>query len=536
MQGFEGAIFPGGYSPFDTKGDCWFDQRAATNAVNFFPKMLRHVKGALASKPMALEPWQQNIVATLSGWKRPDGSRRYRQAYIEIPRKAGKSTISAGIALLGAYLDREPGAEIYSCASDRDQAAIVFEIAKQNVLQNPALDNRSTCYQRSITITDPKTGIPQASYKVLSSEAASKHGYNPHIVIFDELHAQPNADLYEVMKTGMGARRQPLMIAITTAGFDRQSICYQQRELAEKVRDGVVQNEQFLPVIYSADKDDDWTDPAVWRKAQPNLGVSVPESFYRDECLLAQQSPAYENTFKRLYLNIWTEQETRWLSMESWLKCGEPFDVEELAGQECFGGLDMASVRDIAAFVLYFPSERYNTIVPWFWIPEDTVRIRTSRDGVPYRMWVDRGLIETTPGGCIDHDFIFQRICQIRDKFDFRTIAKDPWNSAQIGTQLDGVGFNVMDFRQGYLSFNSPCKEFERQLLSGELRHGGHPVLEWMARNVVAKHDPAGNIKPDKQASKEKIDGIVGAIMAIGGWLSEGQFESIYGSEGGLSL
>jgi phage terminase large subunit-like protein len=533
MTTFKTVRFPGGYSPWDTRGECSFDGDAAADAVRFFYGELKHVKGKLSGKPLALEAWQANIIATLFGWRRKDKTRRYRTAYIEIPRKAGKSTLASGIALLLLYYGNEPGAEIYSCASDRDQAAIVFEIAKANVLLSPKLDARSKIYQRSIVHYDPKTGVPKGSYKVLSAEAASKHGYNPSAIIFDELHAQPNRDLWDVMKTGTGARTQPLIVALTTAGYDRNSICWEVRQQAIAVRDGLP-NESILPVIYGAEMEDDWQSEDVWRKAQPNLGVSVPLSFYRDECENAKQSPAFENTFRRLYLNQWTEQAVRWIPMEKWRACGgEPIDVQ---GMDCCGGLDLSTTTDITAFVLAFrlPDGRVY-LEPHFWIPRDNATKRGRADGVDYQLWAKQHHVTLTDGNVVDYDVVRRDINELGQRYNIREIAVDRWNAAQITTQLTGDGFAIYPHGQGYASMSPSAKEFEKVLFGNQLAHPKNPVLDWMAANVAVEQDAAGNLKPSKKVSTERIDGIVGAVMAVGR-LAASEGPSVYESRGIIEL
>lgn len=507
--------FPGGYSPWDTRGECTFSRPIAAAALKFFRKRLCHVKGERAGRPLNLRRWQRNIITTLFGYRRPDGSRRYRTAYIEIPRKAGKSTLASGIALLLLYCDSEPGAEIYSCASDREQAAIVFEIARENVKRSAALDRISVTYQRSINHRDPKTGVLRGSYKVLSAEAPSKHGYNPSGIIFDELHAQPNADLWEVMRTGTGARKQPLTAAITTAGFDRHSICWQVHQQAVAVQNGTAPNESFLPVIYAADPADDWASEETWYKAQPNLGVSVPVSFYRDECLTAKQSPAFENTFRRLYLNQWTEQETRWLSLDQWRRGGE--SLPDLTGRSCWAGLDLSTTTDLSALALAFEREEGGYyLLMRFWAPEENARKRERMDGVPYSLWAKQGFLTLTEGDVVDYDVIRAEINALRRTYDIREVAIDRWNAAQLTTQLQGDGLKIVPFGQGYASMSPAAKEFEKLVIGGEIQHGGHPILDWMAANVAIRQDDAGNIKPSKEKSTERIDGIVAAVMAVG--------------------
>ena len=539
LKEIERCKFPGGYSPWKTRGDCTFDAHAARIAIEFFPRFLVHIKGQLAGKPLELEQWQKDIIGTLFGWKRPDGTRRYRTAYIEVPRKAGKSTLSAGIALLSLYLDDEPGAEIYSCAAEREQASIVFEIAKENVIRNPVLKERSKIYQKSIVVTDPRTGAMTGSYKVLSSDAHTKHGYNPSCVIFDELHAQPNPDLWEVMKTGMGARVQPLMIAITTAGFDRHSVCYQQHDRAKRIIDGTTDDETFLPVIYGADEDDDWTDEATWRKAQPNLDISVPVEFYRSECKVALDSPRFENTFRRLYLDQWTEQDVRWLNHQKWLDLG--VDLGDLSGCLCFGGLDMANVQDLAAFSLLFPDEEEGRwmLKSFFWLPQETIHRRSKADGVPYDQWAKNGDVFVTPGDSVSYKQVRHDINELGERYNIKMIAADKWNATQLVQELDGDGFNIAMYPQGFAGMNGPSKELERLIMMEHIEHDNNPVMNWCIRNVATDEDRSGNgnIRPSKKKSKERIDGVVSAVMALGIAIANGEDgESIYEKEGNLAL
>ena len=549
----EHCIFPGGYSPYDTRGTAVFREAKAQTAIEFFEKRLVHIKGEKAGQPLRLEKWQSDIIGSLFGWYMPDKTRRYRMAYIEIPRKNGKSTLSAGIALLLLYMSGEPGAEIYSAAADREQAAIVFEIAKENVLRNPLLEKNSTLYLRSIVNRDGTSGLLKGSYKVLSADAHTKHGYNPYGIIFDELHAQPNRELWDVLNTGTGARRDPLTVAITTAGFDRHSICYEQRQYAEKVRDGVIDDHSFLPVIWAASETDDWTDPQTWRDANPNINKSVSFDYLERECKRAQETPTYENTFKRLHLNLWTEQDVRWLPMDKWdrvseVACGRHADygdgigwramaMQNLAGSECVGGLDLSTTQDITAFALVFDAEEGTVLLPFFWVPGEGARQREKRDRVPYVTWANQGFITLTDGDVIDYDVVRRDINELGKQFNIRAIARDRWNAAQITTQLQGDGFDIKDWGQGYAMMSAPSKEFEKRLIGGKLLHGGNPVLRWMANNVAAEIDAAGNIKPSKKKSTERIDGIVACVMGIGLLIGDQpDGPSIYENFGNLAL
>lgn len=490
--------------------DFYFDDAAADRACRFFETCLTHTKGEWAGQPFKLSQWQADkIIRPLFGWKRADGTRRYRTAYIQIPRKAGKSTLSAGIALYLLMADGEPGAEIYSAAADREQANIVFEMAKGMADASPALRKRVETYRRAMIV--PSTA---SSYKVLSADASTKHGFSAHGIIFDELHAQPNRELWDVLTTSTGARRQPLCVAITTAGYDKHSICYELYDYACKVRDGIIDDPAFLPVIYEAKPDDDWQSPATWEKAHPGLNISVKLDYFEQEAAKAAQMPSYENTFKRLLLNIWTEQDVRWIGMDAWDKCQN--EMPGLVGRTCYAALDLSTTTDITALVLAFPIDGTIHLLPFFWVPDENIRKRVDRDRVPYDVWARKGLILTTPGRVIDYDRIRDKINLLAELYRIKEIAVDRWNATQLATQLEGDGFEMIGFGQGFASMSAPTKELERRILDGTLNHGNHPVLRWMASNVTVEHDAAGNVKPSKKKSTERIDGMVATIMALG--------------------
>lgn len=520
--------FPGGYSACETRGDCTFDVDAALMAVNFGPQFLVHVKGAKGGTPIYPEDWQAAAYATMFGYKRPDGLRRYRMVYMEIARGNGKSTMCAVIVGVLLYIDDEPGADIFSAAGTRDQAREVFSPFKMNVMGNEDLAAISQAYQNSITRLDPRTGLPVGCYKAISSDANFQHGGSPSGIIFDELHVQPNRDLWDVLHTGKIKRRQSLTVAITTAGYDRNSICYEQRRMAEQVRDGIYSDAEFLPIIYAAENDDDWTSPETWKKANPNVGVSVREEDLAKECERAKQIPAYENTFKRLHLDMWTEQESRWLPMARWKLCSGP--LPNLDGRACWAGLDLSTTTDITAFVLAFKNELGGCdIVSHFWIPAENAKDREDRDRVPYREWSRRGgNLTLTPGNVVDYDIVRRDINALGKRYNIQEIAIDRWNATQITSQLMGDGFNVVEHGQGFRDFSGPSKEFETVVFGGTLRHGDNPVLNWMAGNVAAEIDAAGNIKPSKKKSSERIDGIVAAVMAVGRAMAGVEKESVY--------
>lgn len=526
------ALIPG-YGPIATADGCWFDEAAAQLAIDFFHERLTHIEGTLAGKPFLLEQWQMAIVGCLFGWKRPDGSRRYRESLIFIPRKNGKTPLAAGIANLVLFLDEERGQQNICVAGEREQAALLFRHVKGMIENSPDLSNRARIYKatgmRSIETA-------KGFFRVMSADADTKHGGNLHLGIVDELHVQPNRDLVDVIQTSMASanRRHPLLIHITTSDFERPgSICNEKHDYASKVRDGIIKDVSFLPVIFEAARDDDWADPKVWAKANPNLGVSVSLDYLKRECQRAKDTPGYENTFKRLHLNMRTEQATRWLSMERWDACSEP--LPDLMGMPCFAGLDLASTTDVAAWAGIFPLEEGRYAVQMrFWIAEENARMREKRDRVPYPLWAQQGLITLTPGNVIDYDFIRRDINQMKEVYDIQEIAVDRWNATQITTQLEGDGFKVVPFGQGFASLSAPTKELEKLVISLKFLHAGNEVLRWMASNVAVEHDAAGNIKPSKRRSTEKIDGIVACCMGLGRALvrDENAGKSVYDTRG----
>ena len=504
-----------GYDPVATRGECWFDDAAADKAVGFFRDCIKHVKGNMSGHPFVLAPWQRAIVGAIFGWKRPDGTRRYREAFVFVPRKNGKTTLAAGLIHLVAFLDDEPGAEIYSAAADRDQARLVFSQAKGMVHLEPELSSRCQVYTNSIVYPN------FVSYKALSAEAGTKHGLNTHFAVIDELHAQPNSDLVDVITTSTGSRRQPLILHITTSDYERDgSVCNEKHNYASKVRDGLIDDPSFLPVIYEATDTDDWQDPKVWARANPCLGESLQLEYIERECKRAVEVPSYENTFKRLHLNIRTQQAVRAIPMAMWDMCADPVDEQLLIGRACFAGLDLASRNDIAAWVLLFPptddDPKYR-ILPRFYCPKDNAVEREKRHGVPYLTWEREGAIVLTPGNVIQYDRIQADIMADGEKFDIRSIGADRWNLEFLRQRLEVEGVDIVGFGQGFVSMSEPTKELIEKLLpAGEIAHGGHPVLRWMANNLMVSEDPAGNKKPDKQKSGDKIDGITALVMALG--------------------
>ena len=512
-------------------------QALADRAVAFI-NSLKHTKGVWYGKNFELLPWQDKIVRDLFGTLKPNGYRQYNTAYIEIPKKQGKSELAAAVALYLTCGDGEYGAEVYGCAADRQQASIVFDVAVEMINQCPALKKRCKILASQKRIVY----LPLKSfYQVLSAESYTKHGLNVHGVIFDELHAQPNRALYDVMLTGSGdARKQPLYFLITTAGTDRNSICYEVHRKAEDVINGKKHDPTFYPVIYGIKDEDDWTDEKNWYKANPSLDITVDIDKIRAAFNNAKENPAEENLFRQLRLNQWVKQSIRWMPMDKWNLCSYAVDKERLKGRVCYGGLDLSSTTDITAFVLVFPPEdedgKYE-VLPFFWLPEETLELRVRRDHVPYDTWKAKGLIMTTEGNVVHYGFIEKFIEELGTQYNIKEIAYDRWGAVQMVQNLEGMGFTIVPFGQGYKDMSPPSKELMKLVLEKKIAHGGNEVLEWMVDNIYIKTDPAGNIKPDKEKSTEKIDGAIALIMALDRAIRHGgQQESVYNERGIIIL
>ena len=426
------------------------------------------------------------------------------------------SELAAAVALLLTCGDGEERAEVYGCAADRQQAAIVFDVAADMVRMCPALSKRVKILASQKRIVYLPTN---SFYQVLSAEAYSKHGFNIHGVVFDELHTQPNRKLFDVMTKGSGdARMQPLYFLITTAGTDTNSICYEVHQKAKDILEGRKYDPTFYPVIYGADESEDWTDPKVWKKANPSLDKTIGMDKVVAACNSAKETPGEENAFRQLRLNQWVKQAVRWMPMEKWDKCKIAFDEDELAGRICYGGLDLSSTTDITAFVLVFPpteEDEHYYILPYFWLPEETLPLRVRRDHVPYDVWERQGYLKTTEGNVVHYGFIENFIDELGQKFHIKEIAFDRWGAVQMSQNLEGLGFTMVQFGQGYKDMSPPTKELMKLTLDQTLAHNGHPVLRWMMDNIFIRRDPTGNIKPDKEKSTEKIDGAVAMIMAL---------------------
>ncbi|TXH56411.1 MAG: terminase large subunit [Desulfurellales bacterium] len=549
-----------GYDSIATAEWAMFNPVEAQKALDFFPLMLRHVEGEMAGQPFTLQEWQKGIIANLFGWQRQDSYerwvRRYREALIYIPRKNGKSPLAAGIALYVFFCDRMVGKQCYLAAGDRSQAGVVFSHCKGMVNQEPLLAERCKIYggtgseyqTRSIVREDEHSFL-----RVISADANTKHGGNTLLAVVDELHVQPNRDLVDVLSTSMASKNvpQPLMVYLTTADYERVSICNEKHDYACKVRDGLIQSPTFLPVIYEATLNDDWTKPEVWAKANPNLGVSVSKDYLELKCKEAQELMSFQNTFLRLNLNVRTQQDTRAIPMDDWDACSDGVTdplawrnqaMDRLKGRRCAGGLDLGSVSDLTAFVLLFEDEEspdFYDVLPFFWCPRASAEQRSKRQQVPYLAWGQAGFVTLTDGNETDYQIVRRDINQLCDRFGVFEISADRlFQGAQLCQDLIRDGLNVVEMGQGYVSMAAPTRRLLELVIGHKLRHGANPVLRWMAGNAATESDNANGdavLKFSKRKSTEKIDGIMGLCMALRP-LMEATEEVTWYTPGSLSL
>ena len=488
--------------------------------VRFFECVLRHSKGQHAGENFKLLPWQHDIFRELFGRLKPDGMRQHRVAYIEVPKKNGKSTMLAGIALYMLLADEEPGAEVYGAACDREQAGIIYREAAAMVRASPALS-------KVLEVVDSrKTIIHRASnsfYRVLSADAFRAEGLNIHALLFDELHAQRDRRLFDALRYGGAARRQPLLLSITTAGeMDRKALWWEQRTYAERVAADPTLDPAFFGCVYKADEADDPFAEATWRKANPSLGHTITLESCASDALEAKKSPSKLNSFLRYRLNVPTASDVRWILPDKWAACGA--ELRPLTGRQAYVGLDLSSTTDLTCAVYLFPDEDGTfDVMPFFWAASENAQARAHKDKVPYLDWAKERteygpLLRLTDGNATDYDTVRRDINEISKQFVIRQMGIDPWNAQHISQQLQGDGFEIVEFRQGFGSMSSPAKFLETLVLSGKLRHANHPVLSYMAANVAIEMNHAGDIKLSKSKSTERIDGMVGLVEAVGLW------------------
>ncbi len=494
------------------RGLVWNPDLAA-HAVGFIER-LRHYQGVYAGRRFLLSPFQKFVIGSLFGWYAGE-QRRFRVAYVEIGKGNGKTPLAAGIALYMLVADGEAGAEVYSAATSRDQAAICFNDAKEFARACPPLLNRLSVGHSNIAYLEKSS-----FFRPVSAEGRGLDGKRPHGVIVDELHEHPTAAVVEKMRAGTKGRTRALIFEITNSGYDQETVCWEHHDYSVKVLQGVLENDTWFAFIASLDKDDDpFEDETCWPKANPNLGVSVTYEYLREQVREARDIPSKRSLVLRLNFCRWTEASENWVELDHWDQCTDPVDEAGLVGRDCYGGLDLASVSDFTACVYVFPpvadGERWKMLLR-LWLPEAAVKKLRDKQRLPIDEWVSAGLVRVTPGNVTDYAFIRHALAEDRQRFNLRELAVDRWNSTQLVNELQDDGVSVVEFGQGFQSMSTPCKEIERLYMSHQLAHGGHRVLRWMASNVVATKDPAGNIKFDRSRSTNKIDGMVALAMAMG--------------------
>jgi len=477
-------------------------------------------------------------VREIFGRLNDDGNRQIRQVYWEIPKKNGKSEIAAAIALTLLYTDREPGAEIHGAASDRDQASIVFNVAAAMVRANKKLAARSKVIDSSKRIVVPEMG---SLYRGLSADVASKHGFNSHGVIFDEIHAQRDRRLWEALTFGAGdARTQPLVFGITTAGIPGESpVAEELHEYADQILRGVIPPDPtFYPVIYAAPPDADWTSEEVWRTVNPALGDFLNLESVRAACERAKRIPSEQNSFRRLRLNQWVKQETRFISMADWDACSAVIDLPAAKDLTWYAGLDLSTKLDVTALVLVaLDGAGFFNVLPYFWVPRDNLSDRSNQESAKYRLWADKGLITLTEGSEVDFGAVRKRLNELREEggLHIKQVGFDPWGARQLSQQLEEDGFLMVEIAQTYQHLSEPTKELQAAVVGGRVRHGGHPVLRWMADCMTVKSDINGNVrpvKPDRLKTSKRIDGIVALVMAMSRAMVDDSKPSVYDERG----
>lgn len=494
----------------------WFDVSAAERVQAFFCEVLRLKDPLDPRKSVPFEPyeWQyRDVLAPLFGWKRPDGTRRFRKGDVWVPKKNGKTPLASGIVLYMMIGDGEPEPELYSVATTIPQAALVYKEASKMVKKSPSL-------QKIIKPIDHKKRMEvealDAFYQVLSSDADAADGINAHAAVFDELHRQKNRELFNTLQYAFAARRQPMLLIISTAGDDLESIGFERFEIARKIVAGDVVDHEHFAFIAAADDKDDWRDPEVWAKANPSLGLTISHEDMASACQSAIDNPSEQPNFRRLRLNQWVGRGSSFIDMDKWRQLTGEVNPAELVGQPAWGGLDLSSNTDLTSFYLKFNDGDRRKVLGFNWMPEKGLAHREKQDGVPYRRWVDEGRIKLTPGDWIDLDMIRRDINEIAGQYAIAEIAFDPAFASQICVQLANDGFEVFRFKQSSGMMTPVLAELDRLIRAGLLDHGGDPVLQWAASNLTVRNTSDGLLKPIKASQTLRIDPIVALTMSLG--------------------
>lgn len=520
----------------------YFDKKAANHALKFYPLFLTHTKGRqFAGEKFELSPWEAFIAWVVYGWFNADGTRRFNYVYIEVARKNGKSTFLSGTGLYMLEADGEPGSEVYSFATKEKQAKIILSEAMNMVKKSPSLNKRLIVYTANI-----HSDITFSKFEALGSDSKRQDGLNPHCGLNDEYHEHPDDGMFNVIKSAMGSRENPILFTITTAGTNKSGPCYQERNTCVKILEGILEQENKFAIIYTLDEDDNWEDPKNWIKSNPNLNISISEKYLVNEYKDCKNNPSRINNFKTKNLNIWTNTNIMFIKDDDWMKCDfKKLTEKDIIGRECYMGLDLASHVDINALSLYFPDDDINDIFIYFWVPEQ--KVTDNQDKVDYRLWTDQGYLRTTPGNTIDVDFISNDILNIISKVDCKGFAYDRFKAHHGIIQNIAKGMNIdMDnenedsllspFGQGFVSMSEPTKTFQELILGQKINHGGNPILRWMNSNVVITTDDAENIKITRRRSSGKVDGMISSVMAIGEWMTRVDLNSVYDDRGIITI
>ncbi|WP_338804509.1 terminase large subunit [Xenorhabdus griffiniae] len=481
-----------------------------------FSRLCPHVKGHLRGKPIMLEPWQQFAFANLFGFKvKATGRRKYRSAYIQVPRKNAKSTVAAILA--NWFLVMENGQQdIYTAAVSRDQARIVFDDARQMCLLSKPLKKRVAIQQHKVTYTKSNSLL-----KPLAAKAATIEGTNPSLAIVDEYHLHPDNAVYSALELGMGARPEGILFAITTAGSNVISACKQHYDYCCQILNGEEQNESLFALIYELDDENEIDNESLWIKANPNLNVSVDSAALHDTIQKARGIPSQWTEMLTKRFNIWCQGETPWMGDGAWKACQTDYDENDLKGLECYAGLDLSSTGDITSICYTFPVDNELLLLTRHYLPEAQLQNPANKNRAIYRQWVQAGWIRTTLGDCIDYDRIRDDILSDSQRFDIKLVGFDTWNATHLRTQLQGAGLDVEPFPQTYMRFSPVSKSAEVFVNRKIIRHNGDPVLAWAIANVVMETDANANIKPNKKKSANKIDPAIAFLMSFGTWQAE---------------
>ncbi|MDE0724730.1 MAG: terminase large subunit [Alphaproteobacteria bacterium] len=492
----------------------YFDEDAANHAINFFT-LFKHYKGSFAGETFFLEDWQMFVIGNMFGWKLPDGRRRFRQVYIFIPRKNGKSALIAILGLYLAFFDNEAGAEVYCAATKQEQARIVFEDAVNFLIRSHPEIKRRIKFRGKSYITEIYCDKTTSKFKPIASDSKKLDGLNPHAAIIDEYHAHQSKDLYGVLDTATGAREQPMLIVITTAGFNVNGPCYEMHNYALGILEETISDDSYFTFISSIDDGDDIFSPETWEKVNPNWGVSINPEKLEASARKAKHSRSELGEFLTKHLNVWSEGMDGFFDIDKYKSCLMDVDLDSLLGQRCFAGLDLAQRIDLTAFCLYFPDAKpFPVAIPFFWIPSSKLENYREMSMVPYERWVHEGHIFVTEGEVTNYDVVKDFIVECSKKFELVDVGIDPYNAAHITTQLMDEGIEVTRIKQSMLNFTPPMRELEADIMSESTRFHNNPVLTWMIANTITVQDGNGNVKPMKNKSRDKIDGVVALAMA----------------------